>query len=451
MSSKGAYFPLSVSLLGSFFVAAMSEFCFGDFEACSRASDGSGSECDFQVDVSKYLRTDCDWNAQLDDADDADEGSLSLDDRSRRVRKRKRTRVLCEIILSTCALVVDMYSYVRGGAQELRAYEIPNVQFNPHGYCDKMFRTLFRFERTEMFELLSLLTSRGVVPDVVVTPSRDKAPVAHVMCMMAMKYAWPTRLAQMITVFGRSPSSMSRLVKALRVLLYESFSEALRHPPLLSAQRCAEYAAVVQRKGGLAGIVGFIDGTVRMIAKPSVLQGAQYNGKDRVHALKYQALTCPDGIIWNLAGPYPGARHDQFMLAQSRIMDWVRSLPRTEDNAMYSIYADAGYSDQLGLHTPFADALYVPLHDAVNVAMASARITVEWEFGAIVCAWGAVDWRRDQQLLSSRKIGQVYFLAALLNNFITCMRTSKTNAYFGVSPPPLEEYVTAMLTGKTIA
>jgi hypothetical protein len=80
--SKGAYFHLSVSLLVSFFVAAMSDFCFGDFEACSRASDGSGSECDSQVDVSKYLRLDWNWDAQLDDADDADEGSLSLDDRS---------------------------------------------------------------------------------------------------------------------------------------------------------------------------------------------------------------------------------------------------------------------------------------------------------------------------------------------------------------------------------
>ena len=238
---------------------------------------------------------------------------------------------------------------------------------------------------------------------------------------------------------------MSRLVSHLRVLLYERFSDGLRHPPLLSAQQCAEYSAAVERKGGLPGIVGFIDGTVRPIAKPSVLQGAQYNGKDRVHALKYQALTCPDGIIWNLAGPFPGARHDQFMLAQSGIMSWVRSLPRFANDAMYSIYADAGYSDQLGLHTPFADALYVPLHDAINVAMASARITVEWEFGAIVCAWGAVDWRRDQQLLSSRKIGQVYFLAALLNNFITCMRSSKTNAYFGVSPPPLQDYVAALL------
>jgi hypothetical protein len=44
------------------------------------------------------------------------------------------------------------------------------VQFNPDPYDDKMFRTLFRFERSEMYELLSLFKSAGVLEDHVVTP-----------------------------------------------------------------------------------------------------------------------------------------------------------------------------------------------------------------------------------------------------------------------------------------
>lgn len=414
-----------------------------DVEFSSGSDDASGSDCEF--DVSKFLRLEYDWNAALDDGDAASFSSECERQDAKRCRRRKITRVVCEVVVSTCALVVDMYTYTRGGLQNMRAYDIPHIHFDPDAYDDKMFRTLFRFERFEMYELLSVLKSEGVVQDVVVSSSRDKAPLSHVMCMLAMKYAWPTRLAQMISVFGRSPCSMSRLVKQLRVELYERFCDGLRQPPPLSAEQCALFSAAIQNKGGLAGIVGFIDGTVRPICKPSAFQGAQYNGKDRVHALKYQAVTCPDGIIWNLAGPFPGARHDQFMLAESGIMSWVRSLPRDDRNLMYSLYADAGYSDQPGLHTPFADSLYVPLHDAVNVAMASARITVEWEFGAVLDNWGSLDWRRGQQLLSSRKIGQVYFVAALLNNFITCMRTSKTNAYFGVPPPALKDYVAAVL------
>jgi nuclease HARBI1 len=421
------------------------DFLFGDADMSggSNCGDASGSDNDF--DVSKFLRMDCDWNAAVDDGDAASFSSECDRQEAMRQRRRKRTRIVCEVVLSTCALVVELYTYSRGGLQNMRAYEIPAVQFDPDAYDDKMFRTLFRFERSEMYELLSLLKSAGVLEDVVVTPSRDKAPLSHVMCMLAMKYAWPTRLAQMITVFGRSPCSMSRLVKQLRVVLYERFCDGFRNPPLLTAEQCAIFSAAVEAKGGLPGIVGFIDGTVRPIARPGVLQGAQYNGKDRVHALKYQAVTCPDGIIRNLAGPFPGARHDQFMLAESGIMSWVRSLPRGDGNLMYSLYADQGYCDQPGLQTPFADSLYIPLHDAINVAMSSARITVEWEFGAVIDNWGALDWRRGQQLLSSRKIGQVYFVAALLNNCITCMRTSKTNSYFGVPPPVLTDYVAAVL------
>ena len=45
------------------------------------------------------------------------------------------------------------------------------------------------------------------------------------------------------------------------------------------------------------------DGTVRPISKPGVNQRAVYNGHKRVHALKFQSLALPNGLIGNLFGP----------------------------------------------------------------------------------------------------------------------------------------------------
>lgn len=126
-------------------------------------------------------------------------------------------------------------------------------------------------------------------------------------------------------------------------------------------------------------------------------------------------------------------------------MSWVQSFPRQDDGQMYSLYGDAGYCDLPGLETPFADGLYNIQHQAMNETMSAARITVEWEFGALVATWAEVNWKVGQQLLSQRKIGQVYFVAAFLTNCLCCMRPSKTCEYFSTTPPSLHSYLEDLL------
>ena len=48
---------------------------------------------------------------------------------------------------------------------------------------------------------------------------------------------------------------------------------------------------------------GFIDGTVRAISRPGKDQRLVYNGHKRVHALKFQSVSLPNGIIASLFGP----------------------------------------------------------------------------------------------------------------------------------------------------
>ena len=130
------------------------------------------------------------------------------------------------------------------------------------------------------------------------------------MCMLCMKYAWPTRLGSMVKVFGASVSKISRVVSAMRRLLHKAFVSALNHPGDLSLRELLRFSAAIEAKSGIGGrfIFGFVDGTVRPMPKPSHLQGAVYTGKDRVHALKYQSVVTPDGMLHQLAGPWPGAR-----------------------------------------------------------------------------------------------------------------------------------------------
>jgi nuclease HARBI1 len=172
-----------------------------------------------------------------------------------------------------------------------------------------------------------------------------------------------------------------------------------------------------------------------------------YSGKDRKHALKYQAINSPDGLIVHLAGPYPGSRHDQFMLHDSHILEWIRQFPdHPEHDTPYVIYADAGYARTTGIEIPYHDAELNASHDAFNQAMSASRISVEWAFGAILHHWASLRYVPQQKLLSNGRIGQIYFVAALLTNFLNCLRPNQTSQYFNLQPPSLTYYIAAMTT-----
>lgn len=364
------------------------------------------------------------------------------EERELAVKRRRLKRRLATTLLIAAKGVLEAYVSYRGGLNEMRTYVVPQKVWNPDSFCDRNFQAHFRFERHEA----ELIINELALPSHIVTSHRDKAPVLEVFCMMCMKFAYPTRYCTMLREYGRSQSAMSRLIKALRSELYDRYSHSLRHPRPLCEDECACFASKCRSKCGNPIVVGFIDGTVREITKPTVLQGPLYNGKDRKHSLKYQAINTPDGIIRHLAGPYPGSRHDQFMLKESRILEWIGLFPPQANTGWpHVIYADCGYSTVPGkIEVPFADEAVNPVHAGYNNAMTTVRISVEWAFGGILRHWASLGWVPDQQLLSQRKIGQIYFVAALLTNLLNCVRPNQTSQYFDCTPPSLSEYLASV-------
>jgi hypothetical protein len=404
----------------------------------------------------KHPRVDSNSSSECDTDDAAVEAmpmllakyhlqSSSRKELERGVERRQRRRVAlmrcAASVVACCACVVKDYVRYRGGLNQLRNYVCVKRAFNPRSFDDKMFVSYFRFEREEVEEIIDRLK----LPSHVVSVERDRAPTFDVFCMMCCKFAFPQRYCQLMREFNRSESALSRLVRSLRQLLYSRYNQAMRNPRPLSAEECACFSSCISKICGMPTVVGFIDGTVREICKPGVLQGPMYNGKDRKHALKYQAVNTPDGMIAHLAGPYPGSRHDQFMLADSRIREWIGTFPdHPEHGTPYVIYADAGYVRTPGIEIPYYDAELNASHDGFNRAMSSTRISIEWAFGAILSHWASLRFVPGQKLMSNGRIGQIYFVAALLTNFMNCMRPNATSQYFNIEPPSLMQYISIL-------
>jgi hypothetical protein len=368
------------------------------------------------------------------------------------IRKRRLNAQLSLAFLEASAHMINAYVDYRGGINALLNFELSEPTFDFDSCCDKRFAQWFRFSKANVTQIIHILVNVVGFPEEVVSYAGDSAPLRTAFLCMCMKYAWPTRLGTMTAMFGKGSSWISRIIKALRELLFNKFHSRLRNPSVLSVEDLQRFSCAVSKKSGVDVVFGFLDGTIRPVCKPGDAQNEVYNGKDCVHALKYQIVSTPDGIIRHLDGPWPGRRHDQHMVTSAPwsagtpvLQNWLLAHPKTPYESQYVIYADAGYATAPGIETPWPDGHFNLEHAAYNAAMCSSRIAVEWEFGHILFYWAAHHFKPQQKLLSEQGIGQIYFVCALLMNMYTCLHGSKTSTHFGLQPPSLLSYIQSML------
>jgi hypothetical protein len=124
--------------------------------------------------------------------------------------------------------------------------------------------------------------------------------------------------------FRRSPSSISRLVNDFIAHIMSRWDYVLTWDTCrLTWAKLGEYADLCYERSSREcdSIFGVIDGTVRKIQAPSIGQQAAFNGHKHTHALKYQAVVVPDGIIIHISRAYVGSPHDYTIYKDSGLID----------------------------------------------------------------------------------------------------------------------------------
>ena len=126
----------------------------------------------------------------------------------------------------------------------------------------------------------------------------------------------------------------------------------------LQPENLETFAAVIHEKGAaLDNCWGFIDGTVRPVSRPGRHQRILYNGHKKVHAIKFQSIANPSGMIANLYGPVEGKWHDSEMLAQSGILKELQQCSLNTQGDVLCIYGDPAYPLRPQLQCPFRGAV----------------------------------------------------------------------------------------------
>eukprot|EP00111_Clytia_hemisphaerica_P010919 TCONS_00032003-protein len=294
-----------------------------------------------------------------------------------------------------------------------------------------------RFWKGDIIKICDMLG----LGDEIVTYNYIHCSVVKAFCLLCRRLAFPCRYTDLIPKFGRPESSLSTIFNAMLSHLYERYGWLLRsfEQEWLSRDNLSLFARHVHDRAPLDNCWGFVDGTVRGIARPKRDQRMFYNGHKRKHALKYQAVSAPNGLIAHFYGPIEGSRHDSFMLRESHLLNDLEQYSYDLNGDVLAIYGDAGYPFRDHLQTGFPN----PLCDAqrnYNQEMSRVRVTVEWAFGSVIEKFKFTDHKAMQKSLLS-PVAKQYIVSALLSNIHTCLYGSNTSQFFECPPPNLEDYL----------
>ena len=310
-------------------------------------------------------------------------------------------------------------------------------RFDLDKWTDAECKTELRFYKTDVYRLADALN----IPEQIYASNRSKFDGMEAFCVFLKRFSYPNRQPDLIPRFGRAVPELSMMSTLVQTHIYTTYNHLLHdfNHPWLTPVALQEYStAVHEKRAPLQNCFAFIDGTVRPLCKPGQYQRVLFNGHKRVHAIKFQSVVTPNGLISNLHGPVEGKRHDSGMLAQSGLLPQLQQFAHKPNGEPVCIYGDDAYPLQVHLQGPFKGNR-TPQQDAFNTAMSNVRVSVEWLFKEITTYFAFLDFKKNLKIGLSA-VGKMYIVCALMTNARTCLYSSQTSDYFGINPPMLEDY-----------
>lgn len=293
-----------------------------------------------------------------------------------------------------------------------------------------MLTPSFRFTADEISDLASVLC----IPNPVITRTCTHFDPIEALGLLLARYRTPAEIFFLSVLYNHSQSSISELVNELSEFLDEQWKHLLEagdHNTVISRARLAEYAHAISSAGSpLSTVWGFTDCTIRFICHPSWWQRQAFNGYKSQHAIKFQAIKLPNGLIGILFGPVEGRHNDNHLLAESKLIEWCYEnafRPGADGNTSigtryFHLFGDPAYGISPVLMSPFS-GLGERTEEAKewNEATSAVRIEVKHGFAEVTCSWPFLNAWWIHRVYSS-PVGRYYRVGVLLANALNCIR-----------------------------
>ncbi|KAJ3509517.1 hypothetical protein NLJ89_g5189 [Agrocybe chaxingu] len=249
----------------------------------------------------------------------------------------------------------------------------------------------FRFYAEEIADLVNVLQ----IPNPCITSGRHSFSSIEALCILLARYKSAGTQNELVIMYRRSQAAISEIVNELSYWIEERWRHLLDFDfeGILSQENMEKYAEAIYMAGApLDSIWAFLDCTIRVMCRPSRHQRQAYSGYKKRHALKYQALKLPNGLIGHLYGPEVGRHNDNHLLTTSGLMDLcaqhaIRPGTTIDDlpqDHYLQVFGDPAYGNNYQLISPFSGVGERTMEEkAWNEAMSAVRIEVEHGFGGV--------------------------------------------------------------------
>lgn len=319
--------------------------------------------------------------------------------------------------------------------------DLPYWNYNPFNLdrmTDDECKTEFRFLRNDIYRLIQVMN----FPDTFKCYNGLTFDAVEGICIFLKRFAYPCRYLDLIPRFARPVPQLCLISNLVMDYVYTHWNHLLStfNQPWLSPDNLEIFStAIFQKSGALPNCFGFVDGTVRPVSRPGHNQRVLYNGHKKIHAIKFQSVAVPNGLVANLYGPVEGKRHDSAMLAESGLYNQLPQHAVLPNGNSLCIYGDPAYPHRPYLQGPFKGARITQDQRNWNKAMSGVRVSVEWVFGDIANYFKFLDFKKNLKVNLSA-VGKMYIVCTLLHNARCCLYGSMTSKFFELEPPTLEEY-----------
>ena len=148
-------------------------------------------------------------------------------------------------------------------------------------------KTELRFAKDDLDLLFECLE----IPQKITCQQRTICNGKEGLYILLKRLAYPCRYTDMVPRFGRNPTELCLIFNEVLDHIYATHHHRLQswNQPFLQEDQLHNCAVAVHQHGApLPNCFGFIDGTVRPIARPQHNQRVVYNGHKRLHAMKFQ-------------------------------------------------------------------------------------------------------------------------------------------------------------------
>ncbi|RPB01496.1 hypothetical protein L873DRAFT_1827136 [Choiromyces venosus 120613-1] len=293
-------------------------------------------------------------------------------------------------------------------------YEVFN--FDLDSWSEVRCLEYFRFTKSDV---VSLSLKLGL--DLIKYPYLIKPSQTLAFCIVLARLSSPSRYKDTLYLFGRSCTYQSIIFNTVHSFLYDRFRNILHWDKrCLDVRMIKSFPNSIKEIGGPENIWGF----------PEDEQHQFYTGYKWCHAIKFQGITTPDGLIASLIGQFEG-----------KLGDWMIFDEDIEESRVF-LYGDPAYSLSFGLIYPFRNTAKYQMTEeerAFNTKMSGYQIAVEHCFGKVVKLWSFLAFKNGLQVGLS-PVGTYYAIAVLLTNLNTCLYGSQISLQFKVTPPSVNHY-----------